>query len=58
MTQTLSTILHDLFLVTVTAASIFVKNPNSQQQAASLISLANGLLNQVDPETGAAKATN
>lgn len=38
------TILHDLFLVGVAAASIFVKNPASQEKAATLIGILQQLL--------------
>ena len=37
--KTLDAILHDLIFAGISAAAIFVKNPNSQQHAASLISL-------------------
>lgn len=36
--------MHDLFLVGVAAASIFVKNPGSQQKAATLIGILQELL--------------
>lgn len=39
--KTLDAILHDIFLVGIAAASIFVKNPNSQQHAASIVNMLN-----------------
>lgn len=37
-------ILHDLFAVGIVAASIFVKNPQSQQRAAVIIDALKGLV--------------
>lgn len=37
----LDQILHDVFIVGISAAALFVKNPNSQQHAASIINLLN-----------------
>jgi len=37
--KTVDAILHDIFTVGISAAAIFVKNPNSQQHAASIIQL-------------------
>jgi hypothetical protein len=39
--KTIDEILHDIFVIGISAASIFVKNPNSQQHAASIINLLN-----------------
>jgi hypothetical protein len=41
-----STIIHDLVLTGLTAASIFVKNPQSQAQAGALIGLVNAILKE------------
>ena len=41
---TIDVILHALVLLGITAASIFVKNPNSQQHAASIINATNQLV--------------
>lgn len=38
---TIDEILHALVILGITAASIFVKNPNSQQHAASIINATN-----------------
>ena len=38
---TIDEILHALILLGITAASIFVKNPNSQQHAVSIINAVN-----------------
>lgn len=43
-TSVANTLIHDLVLTGLTAASIFVKNPQSQAQAGALISLVNKLL--------------
>jgi len=40
-TPEIDQILHDVFIVGISAASLFVKNPNSQQHAASIIDLLN-----------------
>ena len=42
--KTLDEILHGLILVGMTAASIFVKNPASQQHAATIIDLLNKVI--------------
>lgn len=42
--STLDTILHALILTSITAASIFVKNPKSQDHAASIINVVNSNL--------------
>ncbi len=41
-----ASIIHDLVLTGLTAASIFVKNPQSQAQAGALISLVNAILKE------------
>lgn len=46
---TLNLLLHDLFLLAVTGASIFVKNPVTQQHAQTLTQLASALLDQIAP---------
>lgn len=44
-TQTLEQkIIHDLFILGVTAASIFIKNPASQQKAGILIGILQDLI--------------
>ena len=56
-TSKLDEILHALVLLGITAASMFVKNPNSQQHAVSIINATNqivlplvdSLVNQVPP---------
>ena len=40
-TSRIDEILHALVLLGITAASIFIKNPNSQQHAASIINAVN-----------------
>ncbi len=47
-TATLNTslLLHDLILTGLTAASIFVKNPASQEKAGVLINLINSILKE------------
>ncbi len=39
-------LIHDLILVGLTAASIFVKNPQSQEKAGILINLINSILKE------------
>lgn len=39
--STLDEILHGLVVLGITAAALFVKNPNSQQHAVSIINLVN-----------------
>ncbi len=41
-----SLLLHDLILTGLTAASIFVKNPASQEKAGVLINLINSILKE------------
>lgn len=57
--KTLDVILHDLIFLGMSAANIFVKNPNSRQHAANIIDLvqntilpvADQLLNPPTPPT-------
>jgi hypothetical protein len=44
MNPTLDEILHDIFVVGISAAAIFVKNPISQQRAGSIINLLNQIV--------------
>lgn len=59
--QTVDTILHDVIAFGVVAASIFVKNPASQQHAVTIIQAIQPLLamidNQLVPATTAATTT-
>lgn len=52
MAFNLDTLLHDLIVFATIAASIFIKNPNSQVHAAQLLGVANQLLPLIDPQTG------
>lgn len=45
-------LLHKLFVVGVGAAAIFVKNPASQQKAATIISILESLLPHAEASTG------
>ena len=49
VSNTLNTLIHDLFLSIVVGASLFVKSPATQQQASALITLANNLINEHFP---------
>jgi hypothetical protein len=42
--HTIDEILHSLVVLGISAAAIFVKNPNSQQHAASIINLTNSVV--------------
>lgn len=44
ITLTVDQILHSIFALAITAATIFVKNQQSQQHAASIINLTNSLV--------------
>jgi len=46
--STLDAILHAFILAGMTAASIFIKNPNSQAKAAPIINLVNEVLPVID----------
>lgn len=48
--QTIDTILHDIIAGGILAATIFVKNPNSQQKAALMIDAVNRLLPMLDSQ--------
>ena len=46
--QSLETLLHAIIALGITAASMFVKNPASQQHAATVVNAVNGLMPVVD----------
>jgi hypothetical protein len=48
----IDSILHAVIAAGIVAASIFVKNPNSQQHAATVIGAVNTLLPMVDASLG------
>ena len=55
-TFNLSTLLNKLFVVGVGAAAIFIKNPNSQQHAAQIITILEELLPHAEAAQAAATA--
>lgn len=51
VSSTVNTVLHDLFMLAVSAAALYVKNPDHQEKASVLINLANGLLADITSQS-------